>query len=412
MTLTSEQAKALKDILRWALTKSSPWIFTVAGYAGTGKTTLLRALIKELAEGSYICCAPTGKAASVLRGKVPGLIVRTIHQVLYQPQGKGLEEYERLMAEITEAKGKGIDSTALEKELSDERERLKKEKVRFTVKPGQDISNKLLIVDEASMVSAAMLEDFKNTRCKVLFVGDSGQLPPVKAAEWFIEHQHDVSLVKIMRQEADNPIIRLSMAIREGEVDVTQFRTGTCRIVFKEEVQTQEWLDADQIITGSNASRRRINRFMRKRLERGGPSGLPVDKDKMICLKNDHYQLPPWINGIQFLVTEDCQDPGDGFYHLAMDYNGVKQTLDWYDYHCRVHYFPDLSEEPIQMRSGLFEADYAYAVTVHKSQGSEWDKVVVADDRMMSHDKEFRKRWLYTAVTRARKELIIATDKQ
>jgi exodeoxyribonuclease-5 len=410
MTLTSEQGKALKAILLWVLTKSSPWIFTVAGYAGTGKTTLLRALIKELADGSYICCAPTGKAASVLRGKVPGLIVRTIHQVLYQPQGKGLEEYERLLAEITEAKGAGNDTTALEKELADERERLKKEKVRFTVKPGQDISNKLLIVDEASMVSAAMLEDFKNTRCKVLFVGDSGQLPPVKAAEWFIEHKHDVSLVKIMRQEADNPIIRLSMAIREGAVDASQFKTGNCRIVFKEEVQIQEWLDADQIITGSNTSRRRINRFMRKRLERGGPSGLPVTGDKMICLKNDHYQLPPWINGIQFQVTEDCNDPGDGFYHLTGDYNGARQTFDWYPYHALVHYFQDQVEEPIQMRSGLFEADYAYAVTVHKSQGSEWDKVVVADDRMFAHDKEFRKRWLYTAVTRARKELIIATD--
>jgi exodeoxyribonuclease-5 len=59
------------------------------------------------------------------------------------------------------------------------------------------------------------------------------------------------------------------------------------------------------------------------------------------------------------------------------------------------------------MRDGLFECDYAYAITCHKAQGSEWDKVIVADDKMREEDKDFRAKWLYTAVTRAKKKLIV-----
>lgn len=401
---TPEQDKALVSIMEWL--RVGGWIFTLAGYAGTGKTTLLQHLINTIGR-PFLCCAPTGKAASVLRGKIPGLTVKTVHQLLYQPQGESLRELDRLEKELDDARANEKPTADIFLAIKEEKERLSREDVRFTPKPSPELlPGKLVIVDEASMVSRKMMEDFEGTGCKVLFVGDEGQLPPVNDDSWFIGYEHNARLTTVMRQALDSPIIRLSMQVREGEVNLEEYKEGACIITDKDSIDPQAWHEANQVLTGSNASRHRLNRFFRKALGRNG-SVLPVAGDKLICLKNDHYKLPPWINGVQFLAAGPVEDPGDGIHYLSCDYDGIEQQLEFYPYHCHKHYKEDLEEEPRESRRGVFEADYAYAITVHKSQGSEWPYVIIADDGMQLGNKPFRQRWLYTAVTRAKEKLIL-----
>lgn len=424
MKLTPDQDRALKAITKWRKAKTSPWRFTLTGYAGTGKTTLLRDLIEGL-EGKtvYTACAPTGKAASVLRAKLPGVRVQTVHQLLYNPNTPGESPPSRvgeLEEELRKAKAAGQPTAALRIELQRERDRVAgkpprgEDKVSFRRKPEPSVSPScLVIVDEASMVGERMLKDFEALGARVLFVGDDGQLPPVKEGSWFTRAEHDARLTTVVRQALDSPIIRLSVQIREGEVKYAEFKEGACRLVAKKMLSAEEWLSADQILTGSNETRRRINRWFREKLGHvstplEGLAWLPRRGEKMICLKNNHGEVPPWINGVQLEVLRSEFTPAADSTFLEARYEEAQIAVPLYPYHIQASYLDNVQELAFADREGMFEADFAYGITVHKSQGSEWPFVIVADDGMRKEDKTFRQQWLYTAATRAKDKLIIA----
>lgn len=402
---TKLQSEAIKKVKAWTKNRQLGRIFTLAGFAGTGKTTILQFIVEDIKPRNLILCAPTGKAASVLSSKLKKN-VRTVHKVLYCPRGQSLKELEKLEAQLAVAREEGAPTVDLLLEIAAEKERLAAEdNVHFDTKPIAELNDESIVIcDEASMVSDRMKRDFEETGARVLYVGDPGQLPPVKESSWFIDYQHDVMLTEILRQALDSPIIRLSMEIRAGEVDVKQYKEGDCRIMRKDKVDIEEWVAADQILTGANESRRRINRFMRKKL--GHDGHLPHPGERLICLKNCYDHIPQFINGVQCLSREEFSKSMEGI-EARITYEGSAVNVPFYDYHVRSNYLEGLKELPRDCREGLFEADYAYAITVHKSQGSEWDNVVVADDQMQKNAKEFRQRWLYTAVTRAKKKLTI-----
>jgi exodeoxyribonuclease-5 len=415
MKLTKQQEQALASISKWLKESSitpENWLFTISGFAGTGKTTLLQHLINGLGD-KPICCAPTGKAASVLSSKLPGISVQTIHQILYKPNSKNLDTLDKLVstkvAYIAENPTPDVKIVKrLDTEIAQEKDRIAAMKVYFSMKENTEkLRNKLIFIDEGSMVSKKMLEDFSRVGCKVLMVGDPFQLPPVNSQSWFAERSHDANLTEVMRQALDSPIIRLSMQIRDRHIELSDFTSGDCVLCTKDKLSPDDWLNCDQVLTGSNNSRQRINRFFRKRLG-FEQSELPVAGEKMICLKNDHYRMPCWINGVQFRTNADCGITNEGHIGLFAEYEGVHfNGQEFYEYDCLSHYKKDAEKLDITMRDGLFECDYAYAITCHKSQGSEWDSVIVADDKMREDDKEFRAKWLYTAVTRAKKKLIV-----
>lgn len=407
MTPTPEQDKALLAIDRWLSDKSNP-LFSLVGYAGTGKTTTLQHFINNFkGDKQPLCCAPTGKAASVLKTKLTGVNVTTVHHLLYKPTGKSLKDLEALGIALLQTED-SRDKVKLEGLIQIERDRLAKEDVNFETRPnGELLPGRLVIVDEASMVSDRMLGDFKSTGCKLLLVGDDGQLPPVKACDWFFRREHDSRLSTIMRQAFDNPIIRLSAEVRTGKVKCSDYNDHQCTITSKDKMDSATWLAADQVITGRNASRTRLNRFFRKKLGKVG--SFPVHGEKMICLKNNYRHVPVWINGVQFTTASDSvQVPVGDDFMFDITYDGqLLHAIEFYPYHCVANYYPEAKELPREDRGHLFECDYGYAITCHKAQGSEWPFVIVADDKMQVDKGEFRRRWLYTAITRAKERLII-----
>src|SRR5690606_25304248 len=111
-----------------------------------------------------------------------------------------------------------------------------------------------VVIDEVSMVGEGLAKDLLSFGKKVLVLGDPFQLPPVKDAGFFTEVKPDIMLTEIHRQAADNPIIRMSIDIREGRgLDWGTY--GESKVIHMAEIDRTEVLGASQIIVGKNLTR-------------------------------------------------------------------------------------------------------------------------------------------------------------
>ena len=232
-----------------------------------------------------------------------------------------------------------------------------------------------------------------------------------------------------MRQEAESEIINLTMNIRAGK-PLVRYQGNEVQVLNKDELTTGMLLWADQIICAKNETRIILNNQMRDLL---GRSGGPQDGDKVICLKNnwDIYSVNdnPLVNGtIGYLkdsfstyinlprqVTGDGQpkrldiltanfisDTDEDYGILNMDKQLITTGvpgLDWKTSYKMGRNWRFQDKIPDQFT-------YGYAITCHKSQGSEWDNVLVIEENF-PFEKEEHKQWLYTAATRAAKKLVI-----
>src|SRR5205085_10733951 len=108
--------------------------------------------------------------------------------------------------------------------------------------------------------------------------------PPVAAGGFYTDAKRDAMLTEVHRQARDNPIVRLSMEIRAGR-SLEPGQYGETVIVRRADLDRQRVLAADQVLVGRNATRRAYNQRMRER--RGFPEPLPMQGDKLVCLRNN-----------------------------------------------------------------------------------------------------------------------------
>ena len=441
MEFSPDQSVALAKINKW-LSNKHDRMFMLGGYAGTGKTTLIQHLVNN-SDWQVPCLAPTGKAVHVLKGKFENANVMTIHRALYVPKKANLKRFLAFQEQLK----LDPDNEGLKEKVRKEARRLDKIQVEFEKRETPLIARvPFVIIDEASMVTKEMVNDIMEAGCKALFVGDPGQLPPVKNEQWFTTDKLDYILAEIHRQAEDNPIIRISVDARFGTLNPRDYQFDECRIVHKSRLTRDDWRSANQVITGYNQTRKHINRTFRRWL--GLSDELPMEGDKLICLKNEYkrncifdekrsfvdcYECVPdltkynptmkrckhrvnWINGLtaeaakNAVVIEHSDDePAQTYYSVDIKYgNKVNTDVTVIGADCLSNYNDKLAKLPYDYRGDRREFDYAYAITAHKSQGSEWDSIIIADDRWKAGETELRKRWLYTAITRAKSKLIIA----
>lgn len=366
MDWSREQDAALTAIARWLKT-GSPQVFRLFGYAGTGKTTLARHVAEDI-DGDVSFGAFTGKAALVMRSK--GCVgASTIHSMIYRPKRPAEDEEEE-------------------------------ETFSFALNRRSEVSKAaLIVVDECSMVDEELGRDLLSFGKPTLVLGDPAQLPPVKGGGFFTEAEPDVMLTEVHRQAADNPIIRLSMEVREGR-ELAHGDFGEAQIIRRRDITADRILAADQVLVGLNRTRQLYNRRIREL--RGFTSPTPEVSEKLVCLRND--KAKGLQNGGIFRVDR-VKDPKGGLlkFELAPEdgferrriaasvwpafFEGGGEALPW----------------PVRRRSDEF--DYGYALTVHKAQGSQWDDVVLFDEGFAF--REHRARWLYTGITRAAERLTV-----
>ena len=433
-TPSDSQAAAIRAIKTWFETRTpEQQVFRLFGYAGSGKSTVLKFALDELGlsphrstrDGS---CVPgvvtatfTGKAALVLTRK--DTPARTIHSLIYSVTEATEEEIEAAAKKVREAEMgirtlTGFDRTAAEAGIEAMRQALSAmKKPRFALNPQSDAADaRLIVLDEVSMVGEAMARDLMSFKKPILVLGDPGQLPPIKGEGAFTNVAPDIMLTEIHRQAAESAIIRLATMAREGQpIGFGSYDAHVAKMP-KGDITPDQALRGGQLICGMNATRLQLNNAMRGAAGLAGgilPSGAA---EKIICLKNQNDL--GLINGM-FLTLEDIVDEGslyfsavvtdeDGRRVKPLDQAGRPGRLRLYKGHFEDHIAFDRHrhDRDWKEKKHLTEATFGWAITAHKAQGSQWENVIVWDDGLGRSDLD-RRRWLYTAITRAERGLVL-----
>lgn len=394
-----QQEVALKRAHAWFHGRRDKPYFQLAGWAGTGKTTLVEELIGGI-EGIVYLAAYTGKAAHVLRRRSRFKDVSTIHKLIYKPKDKSQKHLQALLQEREKLKAQdpipAVPLARIEAQIKIEQENVCRPMFALNDESPLTSGNvKLVVIDEYSMVDEDMGRDLLSFGVPILALGDPGQLPPVRGNPFFRD-QPDVMLTEIHRQAADNPIIWMSREVREGR-PLAPGKYGDSEIRRLGQIDREEiasWvLEADQLLVGRNATRQSSNHRARELL--GRTSVLPQQGDKLVCLRNDHDV--GLLNGQLWTARTDAMFDGE---YAILDLVGEDdQKLE-----CCAHvdYFHGNVPEPFT-RKDAQEFDYGNALTVHKAQGSQYPNGVLFDEWYSQHRKE----WLYTGITRMAEKIRI-----
>lgn len=360
-----QQEAGIAAVSEW-YKRGDDQVFYLAGYAGTGKTTIARHLVAE-AEANPCYGAFTGKAAAVMRNS--GCAdAGTLHSKMYK------FKQDPTTGRFTKRKDKGKSSPI---GVCD-----------------------LIVVDECSMVDQELGEDLCSFKKPILVLGDPAQLPPVKGGGYFTSREPNVMLTEIHRQAEGNPIIKLATDVRSGKgIDLCSM--GDSHVVTKSQFrEAHDITKADQVLVGRNATRRDFN--IRLREINGYNDAMPVKDDRLVCLKNSREQNI--FNGGMFRVvgTFDAS-----YEHHRMIGLEVVSEDDGEKRSCfvRREFFTGEQIPHWTELRGTQQFAYGYALTVHKAQGSQWDHVVLFDEAF--GNAEERQRWLYTGITRAAKSIKI-----
>lgn len=369
-------------------------LVTLSGAAGTGKTTLIKSLVEVFPDA--VVCTPTNKAAQVLQSK--GLDASTFFKKFYV-----LEETQDHKPKFTSCKR----WSELGRDLP----------------PGKIEWAETLIVDEASMVTTFSCRDMQRMCQTLVLVGDHHQLPPVgdreNPAGLFGSLTPTAELTEIMRQQEGSLILTAADAARRNDP-----KLGRILQHFEPQVDFRELAEAGaQMICFTNKERQRINYLCRLIL--GFTQPYPQPGDRMVVTNNYSEDL---INGTVVDVIDfewDGRSPEATIYvsipgignkqaKLAMQSFINDQIGSQRDLLLETYSEKNFDDEIIRL-----EATFAYCLTAHKAQGSEWESVVVFDQRSlvrkvqasnalagMSPD-EYARRWIYTCITRAKKNLYV-----
>jgi len=430
------QMKAIAAIKDWFLNRTEEQqVFRLFGYAGTGKSTVLKFALDELGLDPHRSskdggnCVPgvvtatfTGKAALVLRRK--GTPARTIHSLIYSVIEATEEEIKEAQKAIEKAEQEalalsGFERTTAEAGIEAMRQALSgMKKPRFALNPQSDAAEcKLIVLDEVSMVGEEMARDLLSFKKPILVLGDPGQLPPIKGEGAFTQATPDVMLTEIHRQAGESAIIRLATMAREGiPIGFGQYDTYVWKMN-KNDVTPEQALRGGQVICGKNATRFQLNNAMRHAAGFGGGYLPTGGGEKIICLKNQNDL--GLINGM-FLTLDDIVDEGSHYFSATVtdeDGNRIgppdvidksKSRLRIYKGHFEDHVAFDKNrgDRDWKIKKSLIEATFGWAITCHKAQGSQWENVIVWDDGLGQTDQD-RRRWLYTAITRAEQGLVL-----
>ena len=414
--LTPDQENAVKLIEEWFFNTDDK-VFVLSGYAGTGKTFLIDYLVRKVlrlkAGTEAVFVAPTGKAAANLAKK--GTPAGTVHSLIYTQKAVDVER--------------------------DEKGRVLQERLEFVKRSSIDSTIRLIVVDEASMINGETYRDLLSFQRKILFAGDGAQLPPVDGSCVLMQNPH-YTLTQIVRQAVDNPIFSVATMAREGKrIPYGNYGDKVCVIsknVLSEKERKRLFLKADQIICGSNKTRAALNREVRGYLGYAEEGELPCAGEKLICTLNDwctpldedeRFFLVNGTIGRAENITTSVVSYADGL--ARMDF-----TADFMEYPVNVpfdmgifledryfHRYGDkaltltngvivhegnkkqLRKYSVLQEEGITRFEYAYAITCHKAQGSEFGFVVVFDESYIFGEE--KDRWLYTAITRAKEKLLI-----
>lgn len=440
-----QQIEIIAALARFCAPQSREYaVFLLSGYAGTGKTSLVSALVKALREAMVpvVLMAPTGRAAKVFGG-FAGIHCSTIHRRIYRP----------------------IDMSNLTSGYADVAE--------------NSLTNAVFIVDEASMIGddaseshSSLLDDlvqyvYSGEGCRMILLGDTAQLPPVGCKQ-SPAMQPDrlrslglkvtrATLTKVVRQKSMSGILyNATMLRKEMRKDpVPPLSLCASRFADVEVVDSYEILDTISsaysergeanvlAITSTNRRAAEFNRGIRSQIFYRDEE---LCRDERIMISKNNYLWSAKVKGLDFIANGDMAVV-EHIYQTETKYGcrfadvnlllpdrdisfDCKILLDTLNsefasldpvkansLYMAIANDPDLftPSTPMRTRMRILRSDpylnalqvkYAYCVTCHKSQGGQWDEVFIDLGFTPADTTDLeRLRWTYTAITRATKKL-------
>lgn len=447
INLDESQQRAFDRVAAW-LKNPDKYMFSLQGGAGTGKSTLVAAL-EHLFPGSVEYIAPTGKAAQVLRQKeIPA---KTAHSMLYKPvtNSEAAQEVQKLMKKM-----ESLDPDSKEYENANEillrmtAERNKVTDATWSMDKWNSplaVPPQLIIIDESSMIRNKQWSDMRILGSQLLAVGDPYQLPPVNdepdplGRKFFNDVEADVLLETIHRQALDSPIIQASIEARMYGGFAERINTNGCIIAARPQFSgiVMASLDYERVIVHANQTRKMLNTMIR--IKKGlDPYRPGVGETIMIrnkysgimkkTIDGDICEMPyEFTKGSEYEVLSIEDQAGrdrtnEPFVKMLLkDWEGNVIEVSRVPTMAFRGYFTTAGVKDIQHAAGIpfhlnssrgliFEQftrtpefDFCHAITCHNAQGSQWDNVMVIAD----YSGKDKKKWLYTAVTRAAKNLLV-----
>lgn len=411
--LSPQQSHAFELISEWY--HGPDQLFYLAGWAGTGKSSIAKLVAAELVGLDHTAFAAyTAKAALVMRGYgCPG--ANTMHRWMYHPADDEVASMKAMQDDLQTLKDQLIEEGYSEAAVTDHPEyqmlegkihqaQKKARRPRFTLNPSSDVRKRDLgYLDEVSMVNDKMGLDWLSFGKKTLVTGDPFQLPPVAGEGYFTRRNSNLMLTEIHRQARDNPIIKVASTLRESRMPEPG-RYGNSQVVRKDSCNPaflrKLVMESEQVIVGKNKSRHAYNSRIREL--RGYKDKFPEIGEKVVCLRNDHEL--GLINGGQYKVVDmvTITEEIDRLDMVIEPWEGGMPV----EVHCHTHHFlgkeKDLEKHYWEKRDAQ-EFDFGYAMTCHKVQGSQFKNPLIFNESWGAH----RFQWLYTAVTRAQESFTL-----
>ena len=440
--LTEEQLRGIQAFADWYKKGRKEGFkqltFKIGGPAGSGKSTVAYFALQlaglNVHSSRIVKVAYTGKAALVMSNK--GLTgSQTIHKAIYIPVDEVGDAVKEMRSRLLKLRGTigGVDPAdrpkvaaeieLLSTEIKTLQDRTSDEMMwvlnRFCSAADAD----LILCDEASMVGGKIQLDLESLGVPILYLGDGFQLSPILSPKetngsvFFDVNGRpltaDYQLLQIHRQAEGSPIIRYSRALRENRRDELRFvgtmksDTGTLIRIPKDRITLEHLAKAEQIITGYNDTRQSINTQIREYL--GRETAYPEAGDRIIFTRNNKdYRI---TNGQMAAATESYYDFDSRSNTFVVDLlveDGRQMSIP-----LLVPPFqnPGDSEAiysaPGWSRKKNVHADYAWAISCHKSQGSQYNSGIIINEPF-GKDAEDKRRWEYTALTRMANSAIVA----
>ena len=384
ITLNHMQQVAVEKYMDWFLhpSKRKRPFFEISGAAGTGKTTVVNAITHELGlTGDQIAyMAFVGKATLALRKN--GLPAKTIHSSIYD------------LRKVKKFDDAGNFITVEE----------------FVKKPYLSPYLEQIVLDEGGMVGGKIAEDLLSYDIPLLILGDLNQLPPVMAQRMFLT-EPDVTLTEIMRQSKDSPIIYLSQLATHGiPIPYGVYGDNECIVIRKDQLTEEHLQESDIVICETNKMRDVINNFMRDKIQHIYSPRITVG-DKLVCRQNcwtrSLNEDITLVNGLIGYVENVYMDAGKA--DMLIDFRPEFMDESFHKIPINHSYpfkgYNDRVATPTRFMNGV-AFEFGNAITCHLSQGSQYDTVLVYVERNSVGSLYFRQ-WLYTAITRAKKKLIL-----
>ena len=378
-----QQIYALYDIEKW-WHHSTKQVYELSGAAGTGKTTLIKYFIERMniPLNRVAFVAYMGKASMQMARN--GLPAQTIHSLIY--------EYKKVPE--TDENGEYVFRKNGRPKMT----------MGFVLREKLEKDIDLIVVDEGSTVDEKTGKDILSFGIPVIVLGDLNQLPPVYGKPIFLTNP-DCILTQVMRQEEGNPIVWLAHRVLDGE-SLPLGVYGKSSVIGKADLNNYILKEADVVLTASNKLRNEINTMFREQITPVRKLDAPNLGEKIICRRNN------WKKSIDDVIYLTNGTVGTVTYVDIESFDGNKIKIDFkpdflqkkfknlfIDYK-RMFENPGGKQEMKKGTRKIDEFEFAYAITTHLSQGSQYNNVVFLNERT-HFNKETYKKLQYTAITRA-----------